>query len=115
MQLLEDRYCLVHLCKQLDVVPPRVATCTWVCDAPRIPQYLTIFTTDNKSPKFFLNEIRNVYDTPPALSHKLYLLVLRPFQRHKDVIPSHWDAKFLVRTTRFVCIHSHGMNSHLER
>ena len=95
------------------MVPPRATTRTWVCDVPRVPQYLTTFITDNKSPKLFLNEIGNVYDMPLTLSHKLYLLVLRPFQGREDVI--HWDAKSLVRTTRFVCIHSHGMNSHLER
>jgi hypothetical protein len=80
MRLLEDVYCPVDLRKELRKILPLVTARTWICNAVCVFYHNTFLIVDNKTSVVFLNEIRNMDESPPPFLHQLVISIFVPFQ-----------------------------------
>ena len=88
MCLLKNRDCFVNLHEELHMVPPRVATDSWINDAARILHHIPFFIADNETSVLFLNEIRYMDKPPAPLLLELLLTLLNP-SRTSNQLP--WE------------------------
>jgi len=87
VHLLKNFYCLVDLCEELVMIPPFVAACTWICNAACVFHHNAFLIADNKTSIVFLNEIRDINESPlPFLHQFLPSIFVVPFQVLVEII-----------------------------
>ena len=80
MHLLEDVYRPVDLHEELCKIPPLVAARTWIHNAACVFYHNAFLIADDKTSVVFLNEIRNMDESPPPFLHQLVVSVFVPFR-----------------------------------
>jgi len=80
MRLLKDVYRLVDLREELCKILPLVTARTWIRNAVCVFYHNAFLIADDKTSIVFLNEIRNMDESPPPFLHQLVISVFVPFQ-----------------------------------
>jgi hypothetical protein len=88
MCLLENRDHFVNLREELHMVPPWVATNSWINDAACILHHIPFFIADNEMSILFLNEIQYMDKLPVPLLLELLLTLLNPLRMLNQL---HWE------------------------
>src|SRR5216683_5166238 len=102
--LLENFYCLVDLHEELVMIPPFVAAHTQICNAMCVFHHDAFLIVDDKMSIVFLNEIRDMNESPSAFLHQFLLSIfVIPFRVSVEIMPLGDQQQ--VHTKQFVCIH----------